>query len=119
MDLPYKGYKLKTIKHPHFDNVPTLVCAVDVSGHRKRGRALNNQKTKDWTFDFMQREWFELLGGILVCRSDFDELGAGTIRKMNCQHHAEIIVVPDEKYKVMTASEKMDFLQQNLTKLVK
>ena len=32
IDLPYKGYKLKTITHPHFDNVPTLVCAIDVRG---------------------------------------------------------------------------------------
>lgn len=32
IDLPYKGYKLKTIKHPHFGNVPTMVCAIDVRG---------------------------------------------------------------------------------------
>ena len=32
IDLPYKGYELKTITHPHFDNVQTLVCAIDVRG---------------------------------------------------------------------------------------
>lgn len=31
INLPYKGYELKTITHPHFDNVPTVVCAIDVS----------------------------------------------------------------------------------------
>ena len=29
---PYKGYKLKTIVHPHFGNEPTEVCAIDVTG---------------------------------------------------------------------------------------
>ena len=31
IDLPYKGYELKTITHPHFGNVPTVVCAIDVA----------------------------------------------------------------------------------------
>ena len=58
-------------------------------------------------------------GGILVSSSCFDEFGAEIIRKKNCQPHAEIIIVPDEKYKSMTASQKMSFLQQNVTKLAR
>ena len=30
IDLPYKGFKLKTIIHPHFNNIPTRVCAINV-----------------------------------------------------------------------------------------
>jgi hypothetical protein len=31
IDLPYKGYKHKTITHPHFQNRQTVVCAIDVA----------------------------------------------------------------------------------------
>jgi len=31
MDKPWRGFTLKTITHPHFDNVPTLVCAIPVA----------------------------------------------------------------------------------------
>jgi len=31
MDKPWRGYTLETITHPHFDNVPTLVCAIRVA----------------------------------------------------------------------------------------
>lgn len=31
IDLPYKGYELEIVTHPHFGNAPTLVCAIDVS----------------------------------------------------------------------------------------
>ena len=30
IELPYKGYQLITITHPHFKNEPHLVCAIDV-----------------------------------------------------------------------------------------
>ncbi|WP_241032660.1 ASCH domain-containing protein [Pseudomonas viridiflava] len=29
--LPWRGYKIVTITHPHFDNVPVQVFAIDVS----------------------------------------------------------------------------------------
>ncbi|MBT4329519.1 MAG: ASCH domain-containing protein [Gammaproteobacteria bacterium] len=32
IDLPYRGYTLREIVHPHFNNQPALVCAIDVSG---------------------------------------------------------------------------------------
>lgn len=31
MELPYCGYELKTITHPHFGPDPVQVCAIDVS----------------------------------------------------------------------------------------
>lgn len=31
MNFEWRGFRLKTIVHPHFDNVPTQVCAIDVS----------------------------------------------------------------------------------------
>ena len=30
IDLPYKGYQLVTIAHPHFGNEPKELCAIDV-----------------------------------------------------------------------------------------
>lgn len=31
IDRLYNGYELKVITHPHFDNTPTKVCAIDVT----------------------------------------------------------------------------------------
>ncbi len=31
IDRAYKGYILKTIRHKHFNNIPTQVCAIDVT----------------------------------------------------------------------------------------
>lgn len=30
INIPYRGYELETIVHPHFGNVPKLVCAINV-----------------------------------------------------------------------------------------
>lgn len=32
LDLPYHGFIFKTIKHPHFGDRHTAVCAIDVTG---------------------------------------------------------------------------------------
>lgn len=31
LDIPYRGYELETIVHPHFGNVKKLVCAIHVT----------------------------------------------------------------------------------------
>ena len=35
--IPYRGYKIKTITHPHFGPHPVTVYAIDVSGGDDRG----------------------------------------------------------------------------------
>lgn len=35
IDVPYLGYELETITHPHFGNVPKLVCAINITLKRK------------------------------------------------------------------------------------
>lgn len=31
LDMPYRGYELETIVHPHFGNVATLVCSIHIT----------------------------------------------------------------------------------------
>lgn len=33
IDIPYRGYKIETIVHPHFGNVPKLVCSIHVTNN--------------------------------------------------------------------------------------
>ena len=35
LDIPYRGYELETIVHPHFGNIPKLVCAIHVTPNDK------------------------------------------------------------------------------------
>ena len=54
-----------------------------------------------------------LTGSILTCQSTFHKFGAEAIQKLNKQSDAEIVIIPDSHYESMTASEKIQFLQQN------
>ena len=49
-------------------------------------------------------------GRILARKSQFDAFGASFLRNINGTPHAEIIVVPDDKYDEMTPTERMAFL---------
>lgn len=51
-------------------------------------------------------------GKILVSSIVYDRLGASAIRSLNGCSDAEIIVVPDEKFKAMTPTEKMRLMMQ-------
>ena len=41
LDMPYRGYELETVVHPHFGSMAKLVCAIHVTPNVKvRGRPL-------------------------------------------------------------------------------
>ena len=47
IDLPYRGYELETIIHPHFGNVAKLVCAIHVTLNAKLS-AGKRREEKPW-----------------------------------------------------------------------
>ncbi|RLI63012.1 MAG: hypothetical protein DRO67_06425 [Candidatus Asgardarchaeum californiense] len=55
-------------------------------------------------------------GYILVTDSQFKLLGAQFLRNLNCTPNAEIIVIPDDKYNDMSPAERIEYLNDVVTK---